>query len=112
MSRLELFDLQSHVIAKTYMAPAGPDTITPGMKGVKDPAFTEPRTDQVEEVDAMLDEDPPTLCPVPEPVTGRQPLVARTVDQHAVQRCPQYPALDEPPHRIPERPVTHHEIDA
>ena len=58
-------------------------------------AGPEPAREQVEEVDAVLDEDPAALGSVPEPVLGRQVFVRGVIFKIPVQQIAEDLGLDQ-----------------
>ena len=74
------------------------------------PAGAQPAGEQVEEVDAVLDEDAAASGAVPEPVFGRQVLVGGVVLEGAVQEVAQDPAADQLPDGVEERVVALHQV--
>ena len=58
---------------------------------------TEPAGKKIEEVHAVLDEDAAAFAAIPEPVFGRQPLVARVVFEVGVEQISERFAFQELP---------------
>ena len=67
--------------------------------GRDDPAGPQPAGEEIEEMHAMLDEDPSALGPVPEPVAGPQVLVGGIILKGAVQELAQHSGLHQAPDR-------------
>ena len=78
--------------------------------GRDDPAGSQPAGKKIEEMHAMLDEDPSALGPVPEPVTGPQVLVGSIILKGAVQELSQHPGLHQAPDRVADGVVPLHQV--
>ena len=73
-------------------------------------ATAEPPFEEVEEMDAVLDEDAAAFLSVPEPVVGAQGLVLGRIGQHGMQRVTQDAGLHQGLHGLAERVVAHDQV--
>src|SRR5262249_1732192 len=75
-----------------------------------DPPSPEPACEQVEEMHPVFNEDATALVTVPEPVLGRQALVAGVILEVGMEQLAQWFALQESLDRVEQRIVALHQV--
>lgn len=83
-----------------------------GLLGGEDASGAEPVSEEVEEVNAVLDEDAAAFGGIPEPVVRKEGFVFGFVDEEGVEGLAEETAVDDALHGRTEWVVTHDEVDS